>query len=67
MFVHENQKWQLFKDFRPPKDSFYVVSLYTFEATYILSESPFHAEFNNFVPIPYLKVTVSYDRIIKHV
>ena len=42
------QKRQLFEHFKPLNDTFSVVSLYIFEETYILLESPFHTELNGF-------------------
>ena len=44
------QKRQLFECFKPLNNSFSVVSLYIFEETYILLESPFHTELNGFCP-----------------
>ena len=43
-----------------------VVILYIVEETYILLELSFHTRMV-FVPTPYIKVSVSYDRIIKYV
>ena len=50
VFVHyghwfmSGQNQQLFELFKPINDSFSVVSIYIFEETYILLESPFHTE-----------------------
>ena len=44
------QKRQLFEHFKPLNDSFLLVSLYIFEETYILLESPFHIELNGLSP-----------------
>ena len=38
------QKWQIFKHFKTINGSFSVVSHCIFVKTYILLESPFHAE-----------------------
>ena len=45
-----SQKWQLFECFKPLNNSFSVVSLYIFEETYILLESPFHTELKDLCP-----------------
>ena len=59
------QKRLLFEHLRPLNDSFPVVSLYIFEETL---ELPFHAELNGLhIPTSYIKVSISYDRIIKYV
>ena len=44
------QKQHLFKCFKPRNGYFHVVALYTFEETYRLLESPFHAELNGSCP-----------------
>ena len=41
------QNRQLFEHFKPLNDSFSVVSLSSFEETFILIESPFHTELNS--------------------
>ena len=51
----------------PVNDSFFVVSLYIFKETYILLESLFHTELNDHVPIPYIRISISYNSIIKYV
>ena len=44
------QKRQIFEHFKPLNDSFSVASVYIFEETYILLESPFHTELNGLCP-----------------
>ena len=44
------QKRQLFERFKPLNHYFSVASLYIFDKTYILLESPFHTELNGVCP-----------------
>ena len=60
------EKQQLFEYFKPTNNSFSIVSLYIFEETYILLETPFHTELNGFVPTLYIKIPLSCDRISKY-
>ena len=72
VFIHHErlfmsgQKLQLFKSFKPCNGSF-LVSHYIFEESCILLESPFLAELNGRIfPPLYIKVSASYDHIIKY-
>ena len=60
-------KTTIFEHFKPLNDSFSVVSLYIFEETCILLESPFHAELNGLCPNSIIRISVSYDCTIKYV
>ena len=63
-FLSNNFQTMVFKCFKPLKNgSLSVVGLYIFEETYILLESPFMLSWMVFVPTPYIKVSVSYDRM----
>ena len=61
------QKWELFKCFKTTNGSLSVVSHCSFEETYILLDDYFMQSGMVFVPTPYIKLSVAYDHIIKHV
>ena len=54
-----------FKYFKPLNGGFSLVSLCSFEETCVLLESPFDAELNGLSE--YIKVSISYDCLIKYV
>ena len=62
--VHECSKTAIFYT---TNCSFSVVSHCIFEETYIVIESLLHAVWNGFFSTPYIKVSVGYDCITKHV
>ena len=64
-FVHERSKCQLFEHFKPLNGSFSVASLYILTKPIFL-ELPFHAELNGVCTNSIIKVSVSYDLIIKY-
>ena len=58
------KKRDYFKHFKPLNDGFSLVSICSFEETFILLESPFDAELNDLSE--YIKVSISYDCLIKY-